>query len=387
MGRTICHTKGKEVLSDQHIGNHNGGNDNAKLNVSTESRKRKAAVGGGKSTTKTPKKGLDLKEAGSGASEVLPKPPMAIKASARFEEDRNLVEVEVNAPINEFLSEGEVTGESSSSEDDSDEGEASSQDSQMSAGLAANNNAVADGDGNYQDDYDYDDNENEVVFSQRTKDMMHRERMEKQWLESRHVQMENKLDSLTNALAAVQDMIKKSVAFSPHNNKGKQKGKKTSKVPSRGSETTIYKNAVDQVNAGSMDSELNRDILQLHLSAMKHISSSSDEVDTSDELIDLANVISGESGASVDKDGAVGGEPQPSTSMGPRNYRDPVPQLAQQVELTHAEQMIKDAEASKKRMLGTKGEETSLLPLSFVHSVLVDEEYLVIGSHVGESVY
>ena len=50
--------------------------------------------------------------------------------------------------------------------------------------------------------------------------------------------------------------------------------------------------------------------------------------------------------------------------------------------LTRAELMIREAEASKARLLMTPGKQpsgTDGLPLNFLHSAYVDEEYLVMG--------
>ena len=56
--------------------------------------------------------------------------------------------------------------------------------------------------------------------------------------------------------------------------------------------------------------------------------------------------------------------------------------------MTCSELMIREAEASRARMVTTPGKqprEVELL-LSFLHSAYVDEEYLVMGSHLDETI-
>ena len=64
--------------------------------------------------------------------------------------------------------------------------------------------------------------------------------------------------------------------------------------------------------------------------------------------------------------------------------RGRIPQLAiEPTGLPKGQQMVHDAEASKARVVGVAGEDLNLN--AFLHSAFVDEEYLVIGSHVHES--
>ena len=56
--------------------------------------------------------------------------------------------------------------------------------------------------------------------------------------------------------------------------------------------------------------------------------------------------------------------------------------------MTHSELMIREVEASRVRMVTTPGKQTrdEGLPLSFLQSAYVDEEYLVMGSHLDEAI-
>ena len=55
--------------------------------------------------------------------------------------------------------------------------------------------------------------------------------------------------------------------------------------------------------------------------------------------------------------------------------------------LTRSEVMIRDAEASRVQVNGTPGKNRTgeAVPLSFLHSAYIDEEYLVMGSHLEEA--
>ena len=135
-------------------------------------------------------------------------------------------------------------------------------------------------------------------------------------------------------------------------------------------------------------------------SAPHQVSSSSDEIDTSDDLI---NFVSPDHDAIIVGHPADIGEvatvsatrdatPQPLTSNGHRlsAYSDPVPQMAGEPTpiMTHAEQQIREAEASKAHLMDTLGKLATgnePVSLSFIHSAFVDEEYLMMGSHVDEA--
>ena len=105
----------------------------------------------------------------------------------------------------------------------------------------------------------------------------------------------------------------------------------------------------------------------------KQTSSSSEGelVDTSDELIDNAvidNLISGHVTPGLEK-AKTGKSHQLAVEPGPSN---------------RADQMIHEAEVNRACLTVTPGEINMSLT-NFLHSAFVDEEYLVIGSHVDET--
>ena len=95
-------------------------------------------------------------------------------------------------------------------------------------------------------------------------------------------------------------------------------------------------------------------------------------VDTSDELIDNAvidNLISGHVTPGPEKV-KTGKSHQLAVKPGPSN---------------HADQMIHEAEPNRAHLTATPGETNMGGLTNFLHSAFVDEEYLVIGSHVDET--
>ena len=53
---------------------------------------------------------------------------------------------------------------------------------------------------------------------------------------------------------------------------------------------------------------------------------------------------------------------------------------------TRSQLMIRDSEANKDQPKATSGREDSSIPMSYLHSVYVDEEYLVMGSHLDQAI-
>ena len=199
--------------------------------------------------------------------------------------------------------------------------------------------------------------------------------------------MEQKIDKLTDALVAMQDIITK------NGKKGKSGREGSQMHVSHGdSATTIYRNVLQQIPAEFIPIGLEQTEHSVETEP-KRISTSSDEgqIDTSDELIELNNsrILSAHNTA-VQRPSVIGqvmSDPQLGTSTGKRGYSANVPQLAvQQPGLTRSEQMIKEAEASRAKVLGTPSKDDShLIPMSYLHSAYVDEEYLVMGSHLDDA--
>ena len=200
--------------------------------------------------------------------------------------------------------------------------------------------------------------------------------------------VEQKLDSLTDTLTAVQQVLALQ-ATAGGNTVNEQSNVvnppnvgKNEVIIAGESETTIYKNAVEWQNA----SEIEKGFLSLHKDYEQSVNnkrgstSSEDQIDMSDELIE-ENLVSGVGVANVPGSdtrlSTSGGRPQPALAM----------EVAEQDGLSVAQRMIKEAETTHSRMTATKGE-CELQPnlTGFLHSAFVDEEYMVIGSHIEDSI-
>ena len=197
--------------------------------------------------------------------------------------------------------------------------------------------------------------------------------------------METKLDTLSTALVQVQQMIMQKGLDPMTGSVPPNPGKKDDIVVAAGeSETTIYKNAVEQISCIGNDVNIPKsDASKLD---PKRQSSSSDEgqVDTSDEIINLDQtlpnqIISGCEG------GADSHEANPEDVMcnsGQWNGVHHQMALELQPGPSRGDEMIRDTANVRVSMSAVKG--GLLNQQNFLHSAIVDEEYLVIGSHVDE---
>ena len=196
--------------------------------------------------------------------------------------------------------------------------------------------------------------------------------------------VEQKLDSLTDALTAVQNTLAQQAIL-----QARTPGKSPSKlipqhvgalqvgkgevVIAGESKTTIYKNAVEQCDP-RVSEELDKMRQELaNVNIEKQASTSSDEaIDTSDELMEVDNSLTGNQ--VVDDHG----RDQPAGGT----VRSAQLALEANDGMTVAQKMIKEAELTRSRMVAAKGEESNFH--NFLWSAYVDEEYMVIGSHVEE---
>ena len=206
--------------------------------------------------------------------------------------------------------------------------------------------------------------------------------------------VEQKLDSLTDVLMAVQRVLLNqshegaqgkgafdSAATNPQ--EGQPSVGENEVVIAGESETTIYKNAVDYPEAVTR-SPMGLGLTVEQIGDNKHVSSSSDDaIDTSDDLIDHENLVVGIAGQGNTSTGG-NADVQPGTSGGVMHTVERA--VNNNAGMTIAERMLKEADTSRGRLMPTKGE-CSVELNNFLHSAYVDEEYLVVGSHVEESIY
>ena len=207
--------------------------------------------------------------------------------------------------------------------------------------------------------------------------------------------MDDKIEKLSDALLVMQDMMLKKGVFEPQQEMGKsikptgknKQGNKVDKSSGSSSVTTIYQNSVEKVlELRVVPQQLilrNDPEISFKTTHLRDSTSSEDQVDTSDELIDidLNNVVGGKDKARQPNEGGR----QPAVRM----VKD------------KGDDALKEAEAAKARMYATPGEETSDMVDRFLNdfrfkqldrqqctnhpSALVDENYLVMGSHLDQT--
>ena len=146
------------------------------------------------------------------------------------------------------------------------------------------------------------------------------------------------------------------------------------------SDTTIYKDAVmDEISEPTkilvVDSEVTFNLKQSHAnveSERRGSTSSEDQIDTSDEIMDVDNFIADCEARALNSKGGVVRESEDKTYQ----YK--------------GDDMIREAEAAKVRMAATPGEFQSnhcnvLVSFCRQQAVIVDKNYIMVGSHVDEN--
>ena len=303
---------------------------------------------------------------------------------AQFEEDGNVVQITVSKgdkiyEDDESESDGELTPEEGDEEDEDSEIVFSSQ----------NNNASVDLD-------------RSECASMPGKQVQMVARKVQKGQGRKRLSMEEKIDKLSNSIVEMQNIILKrskmdeteerdhsrersksrSILEEDRDARQRSRDKGETNPTERelieqeintrfsGSETTVYRNAVQPVQ------------LQLN-KGDKRISSSSEEeqVNTSDEMFEetndqfINNFIQGvradEYGGHGNEDeGATGGERRPNAGV------------------DRARQLVKEAENAKAKMFRTPGKDANEIEIlrSMLQALLVDEKYLMVGSHVDDTI-
>ena len=356
--------------------------------------KTKAARKSNKSHRKANKAQDDTEDEHSDGSGTSPPMEAVKRVTAQFDEGDNRVDFKIEAPPGEFSSDGLVSSSDPGSDSDEEDEEVqlrSSQETRHSASARRSSER-------------WSDSRTRSRSRSRSRAAKSRSRSatpprdRKRLKKHNHRRsVEQKLDSLTTALAAVQQVL-----LTQHGQEAKGKDIQLSQpqvgnvVVAGESQTTIYRNAVDPVVIPGGNDGAERAILDLdRLNLDKRVSSSSEEgvVNTSDELLDgplTDNFIPGQPGDQVRVHesgvppplGCV--DPQPGTSKMGTNRTH---QLAiEGQDLNCSAQMIREADSLRVRQLPTPGESANPNKFNtYLHSAFVDEEYLVMGSHVDKT--
>ena len=173
--------------------------------------------------------------------------------------------------------------------------------------------------------------------------------------------VEDRLDTLSNTLLAMKELLTKKGITEPITTDSKELSKKDSTKTGRDkvtddllSDTTIYQNALEQIDDSEpldADPEITfkNKCDQTQVNSKRDSSSSEEKIDTSDELLDVELEING----NLFPDG----EPVEKRRKCSLQEGDE----ASKPELDHAEEMIREVESNKIRMLATPGKNPFLV--------------------------
>ena len=301
--------------------------------------------------------------------------PSEIKFEEQFVEDGDIVKMNVNAEEDEFGSEeGKVNDSETDEEDYSEVGETEDEHEGSSA--------------NEADEY------NSVKSPRRRKKKKSRKRMEE------------KIDNLSNALMAMQNIMVQNGILRNNGdqnaeaaNKMKEKQHiKTGKndevieagIPSinnSSSETTVYENAVPEAAPSTVEIDGGEVILNLKRSKQGNNQSSDEQGDTSDELINVTDQFTADCAAEAVRRRSLDSRQDGKMDDG---RSDPI---------AEAEQRVKDAEASRIRIVATPGKDFNVHnrpvdqePQGWTQDASamvrsVDDNYQMIGAHVDSGIH
>ena len=230
----------------------------------------------------------------------------------QFQEEGNYIEMKVNAGEDNF-----------SSDEDEEEGLASESET---------NNDSTDAEQDNDSPETVTDCSEDNEDSQRNTSPCHRRKRGK----CSQKRMEEKIDHLSNALAAVQNLIVQQGIVDKTPNKGKKNKDNAGETLITNSETTIYENTVLKVNSDE-DSETNHEIV-LNFDKAKPVLSDDPEADTSEELMNVTDQFIADCAADAERHRSRESSKQPNEYVPSRG-----------------ESMVQEVEDAKLRIIATPG--------------------------------
>ena len=282
----------------------------------------------------------------------------------QFEEDGEIVHMEIDdggAAAAEFSSEYESEGNNSfqNTEDSSESEHSYNEETDAESGEINNSDTETE----CQQNFDCSRDNLESPKSKKIKK------------KSSRPSVEDQLSSMNNTLSAMRELLKKKdiTEFTNSSDSKNDRGKKQineaeNQAIQTNSKTTVYRNVLEKIN----DSDINDDP---EITFKKRDCSSSEEgkIDTSDEMMEIdCNQFIAECAAEANRRKRTLTEDK---ELDPKEIAD---------------NMIREAEAAKIRMLPTPGNCFNLANLNGhyngitanQHSSIVDENYVAIGSHI-----
>ena len=219
--------------------------------------------------------------------------------------------------------------------------------------------------------------------------------IDKRGKKSREETVEEKLDSLSSSLKIMQDlMLKRGLCEDSQNKKYKKdKGRSSHSIQfDEQSDMTIYHNTVAKALPNENEKEeivVDQDI-SFKVNNKRDSSSSEDRIDTSDELMDMEDNSPNAYRANIDPDKFIADCVEKARRSNDNDTRDKQ-EGGRPSFVEESEKVIREAEAAKVRLYGTPGRgqchKNAInwpvpMPVGGEFAALVDENYLVIGSHV-----
>ena len=321
--------------------------------------------------------------------------PRSRRVVANLPQEGNQMAVENSDSDSDQEEEGEVESSSSSSESSS-----SSDEEEISFHGSQNNNAQRE-EGTQSEELDYEDDVEQVeqqdpqtsevddTEEDEAEDARLRTKRKKKRAKKRMKKAQQSFEKMMDCYMTKRGIIKK-------NKDGKIKDKlqmiedqyRENRLMLSPSEATVYRNAVQK----SVD-------LEPEIVKARNSTSSDDLINTSDEMLPIAHTINTRLSRAFQDDCRIADDSRqrrqrdhsPVDECG-EHSGEPFPRVDPTVDDGHAraEQMIREAEKSKARIHEVSGRIE--LPLqydfditkNYVHSSMVDEEYMLITAHVDE---
>ena len=320
------------------------------------------------------------------------------KEKVTFEEDGELIDMETNdggAAAQEFKSDDEEEGEVSSDDEQDSDDEAEGQHSDRAEEISENEQSQD----SMAETTECSEIEPEPESNHSTPQKKKKKQKKKVYNDRRSfIEMENKIDSLADSVKIMQEMLLQQTT------QKKNEKQKTAKTTSNDeheidSDTTIYQNILDKVSVNNLkDIQVDNEI-SFKANRSRESTSSEDQIDTSDDLMDtdvhekfIADCAAAAAGAKRGAKCSYSEDYNRTDRYSNEDRRNSLPPHKP----NRREDRSREVEASKARMFVTPGnipfdyprecnefESNQIsLPVITQYSTVVDENYLIIGSHL-----
>ena len=322
------------------------------------------------------------------SKEVSVKSKVVVPEKVNFKEDGEIVEMEITdcgAAVAEFASEEELDERNKPESEDSTE-ETSDDDSNLGDSTESSEIPA------FSDDEQLNTSGTSMQQRKEVEETaLHSPKAKKKKRKSSSKQIfQDRLDTMSSTLLAMKELMVQS-GLTGRLMETNHKADKPGTVCTEGtsSETTIYQNVLEKANPQNFVEVVDAEISFKVNNKDANLSSSSEErIDTSDELLELEDA--NDNVQSFIAECAAEAANSRKRSLSKQQDVDPTNAEVDSSQLKNpegqAELLIKEAEASKARIMTTPGKYAGLgLRGAIHHSTMVDENYVAIGGFVEPS--